>query len=675
MSGNREINSMKICEYFNDIGLIDYDNVNLFLNICTEIIKKNNFKKNSDIFITSLFSYMKIISKNEKQLFEYSNRTINAFYNNQLISKYKAIRIIKTIFFFKLKEQLLNFLFKLNRINNQKAKSNKYNNNLNNEIFLKRNKNLNRSRVKKTKLIKNNSEELKQIYKTSPFKNSYTSLPKYYYSVNYDEKECTFTPKINKNFKPYYDKKPVESYTYYAPNFDVYTQIPKREIPNININDKKLILKNNNNKLNFNQMNHSTNNLNIKDININNLINENGEFISPIPLISPVYQISHKHFTFNNPYYINGNSNSKKKLNDFNNSNFLKNEVNHLEKVNDKLLNLKLKKMNDIEKNCTFIPQTNQNHNKKNKNNEVPRYIQLHNDAKIRKNNNEKLREKYLKEELQNMQTINKDKTLSDSNYYNKLYNDAIYYKGREIENEKKENEKYTFSPHLYKNNKYNVIMPFNQRREKSIENKLNLLRMKDDEEKRELEDMKKNSVSKNINIDSKEVVDRLYSKEYEKIKDKIQKEKEQKNKKKQIIDWNKVNYENNIKYSDSKKKDFIKIEESKNKNNKEIYSNKIIEPFSLNSDNNINNTNVLTNLGETQITSKQPRKNILMDKIKNEYSINLNSPKENNINYRKVSGNYNISNLKNYIEIQSLSSDMNSIVNGNDSKINKSKY
>ena len=138
MSGNREINSMKICEYFNDIGLIDYDNVNLFLNICSEIIKKNNFKKNSDIFITSLFSYMKIISKNEKQLFEYSNRTINAFYNNQLISKYKAIRIIKTIFFFKLKEQLLNFLFKLNRINNQKAKSNKYNNYLNNEIFLKR---------------------------------------------------------------------------------------------------------------------------------------------------------------------------------------------------------------------------------------------------------------------------------------------------------------------------------------------------------------------------------------------------------------------------------------------------------------------------------------------------------------------------------------------------------
>ena len=69
MSGNIEINSMKICEYFNDIGLVDYDNVNLFLNIYAEIIRKNNLKKKSDILRTALFSFMKIISKDEKQLF------------------------------------------------------------------------------------------------------------------------------------------------------------------------------------------------------------------------------------------------------------------------------------------------------------------------------------------------------------------------------------------------------------------------------------------------------------------------------------------------------------------------------------------------------------------------------------------------------------------------------
>ena len=37
---NKEDNSMKICEYFNDIGLVDYDNVNLFLDIYSEIVKK-----------------------------------------------------------------------------------------------------------------------------------------------------------------------------------------------------------------------------------------------------------------------------------------------------------------------------------------------------------------------------------------------------------------------------------------------------------------------------------------------------------------------------------------------------------------------------------------------------------------------------------------------------------
>ena len=90
------------------------------------------------------------------------------------------------------------------------------------------------------------------------------------------------------------------------------------------------------------------------------------------------------------------------------------------------------------------------------------------------------------------MQSIYREKQLSDTNYYNKLYNDAIYYKGREIENEKRENEKYSFSPQIYKNNKYIVSMPFNQRRAESIERKNNLLKKKDDEEKRELDEMKK---------------------------------------------------------------------------------------------------------------------------------------------------------------------------------------
>ena len=700
---------MKICEYFNDIGLVDYDNVNLFLDIYSEIVKKNNLKNINDILTTALFSFMKIISKDERQLFDYANRTINAFYNNQLISKYKAIRTIKTVLFLKLKNLLTNFLFKLNKKNKQQIKKkNKINYNSNDYLI---NNNPKKSREKSTKLIKNNTEELNLNNRTSPLKISNNSLQNYY-SVNNDLSECTFTPKINKNFKPYYEKKPVKSYTYYAPIYDIFAKVPKREVPNININNKKQIYKTNA-KTVFNSLNNSMGNLSninsINNINVNNLINSNGEYISPIPMVSPVYQFTNKKFNYNNPYIYNENMNNnlnKKQLNNKNNIhnksnsnnninydielnnsdnfdikdyNFIMNE-DRRNNGNDKLFQLKMKRLYDIENKYSFNPQINKTNIKKNKIQETPRYIQLHNDAKIRKENNDRLRDKYLKEEMENLQIPNKEKS-QNSNYYKKLYNDAFYYKEREIENEKRENEKYSFSPQIYKNNKYIVSMPFNQRRAESIERKNNLLKKKDDEEKRELDEMKKNSVSKNVNSNSKEVIDRLYSKEYEKIKDRIQKEKEEKelkNKKKQIINWDKVNYDNNTKYSDSKKKDLNKIDFSNKINNiineeKEIKidsnKNTIDEPFSSNSEeipNNNNNIYISEQFGSNQ--------NYFMDKIKSEHSINFKSPKESNFNSRKasnISGNI----FKNYIEIQSLSSEMNSIVNGNDSKDNDKNY
>jgi hypothetical protein len=94
---------MKICEYFNDIGLVDHNNVNLFLNIYSEIVKKRYCKNKNEILQYSLYTFMKLISRDDNQLHEYSKRTINAFNNNQLISKYKSIKIIKTVLYLKLK--------------------------------------------------------------------------------------------------------------------------------------------------------------------------------------------------------------------------------------------------------------------------------------------------------------------------------------------------------------------------------------------------------------------------------------------------------------------------------------------------------------------------------------------------------------------------------------------
>ena len=108
-----EEESIKIYEYFNDIGIVDYDNINLFLNIYSDILKNKSYKNKDELLKRSLFSYMKIISNDENKLYEYSNRVINSFKNNQIISKYKSMKIIKTILYFKLRNILSQFIFNL----------------------------------------------------------------------------------------------------------------------------------------------------------------------------------------------------------------------------------------------------------------------------------------------------------------------------------------------------------------------------------------------------------------------------------------------------------------------------------------------------------------------------------------------------------------------------------
>ena len=64
-----EEESIKIYEYFNDIGIVDYDNINLFLNIYSDILKNKSYKNKDELLKRSLFSYMKIISNDENKLY------------------------------------------------------------------------------------------------------------------------------------------------------------------------------------------------------------------------------------------------------------------------------------------------------------------------------------------------------------------------------------------------------------------------------------------------------------------------------------------------------------------------------------------------------------------------------------------------------------------------------
>ena len=573
-----EEESMKIYEYFNDIGIVDYDNINLFLNIYSDILKNKSYKNKDELLKRSLFSYMKIISNDENKLYEYSNRVINSFKNNQIISKYKSMKIIKTILYFKLRNILSQFIFNLitrkKRINQR---------NLNTKFP--------KSSIQKLN-VKNNN--------TQPNKKNYFSI------IQKEEEECTFSPRINNNFQ-LYKKKPIQTTKHNSPL------------------SSKISTKNST-QLNKNENSFSNNNKNMNNIISFNHIDNKKKFFTIEP---------------------NNLNNSFKEKYDF-----YQNEEKHLERVNDKILKMKMNKNINLEKNCTFKPKINKNYKLKKTNSESKIYIN-------KTSNNSKINNKLNEENNSYSQTREK----SDSKYYEKLYNDAQFYKEKELKYEKIENEKYTFSPKLFKNNNYIVKMTFNERRNKSIENKMKLLKKKDDEEKKFLEEMKKNSVSKNKNVNNKEVINRLYEKEYLKIKERLEKEKKEKelqNQKKKNYNLDK-NENNNNNINDN---NTITFGNNISKNNNLVLNfkkkyDKKDEPLNLEEKGN--------NYSNNKLNIEQEL--LLMEKIKSEHYINFKNKKENK---RNDESNFM---KKNYIEIQSLSSDANSIANASISKYNENPY
>ena len=573
-----EEESMKIYEYFNDIGIVDYDNINLFLNIYSDILKNKSYKNKDELLKRSLFSYMKIISNDENKLYEYSNRVINSFKNNQIISKYKSMKIIKTILYFKLRNILSQFIFNLitrkKRINQR---------NLNTKFP--------KSSIQKLN-VKNNN--------TQPNKKNYFSI------IQKEEEECTFSPRINNNFQ-LYKKKPIQTTKHNSPL------------------SSKISTKNST-QLNKNENSFSNNNKNMNNIISFNHIDNKKKFFTIEP---------------------NNLNNSFKEKYDF-----YQNEEKHLERVNDKILKMKMNKNINLEKNCTFKPKINKNYKLKKTNSESKIYIN-------KTSNNSKINNKLNEENNSYSQTKEK----SDSKYYEKLYNDAQFYKEKELKYEKIENEKYTFSPKLFKNNNYIVKMTFNERRNKSIENKMKLLKKKDDEEKKFLEEMKKNSVSKNKNVNNKEVINRLYEKEYLKIKERLEKEKKEKelqNQKKKNYNLDK-NENNNNNINDN---NTITFGNNISKNNNLVLNfkkkyDKKDEPLNLEEKGN--------NYSNNKLNIEQEL--LLMEKIKSEHYINFKNKKENK---RNDESNFM---KKNYIEIQSLSSDANSIANASISKYNENPY
>ena len=706
-------NSIKICEYFNEIGLIDYDNVNSFLNIYTDVIKNSEKKEENEYLKVSLFSYFKLILEDDKNLFDYIKRIINSFNNHKLICKYKALKDFKSLFCFKLRNIFNLFFFKLvlkvneNEKKKHLFKTKRNNNKKSNTIYKKQflqnldfenleiseNKNRNSSYgninfTQKTKLENNfinnfNNTQTSKANSERPFsykidnknieKNIEKNLEKELenYLEKYSEKKIENNKKrenIKNDKNINYNN--IQSYTIYAPALQIQPKIPIKNLDYPNLKSP----------------NSNSNITSTLDFNNESNINSNQKKISSPFLTNKTFN------TINNSSY-----------------DFYGNETKHLEKINEKIINMKINRINEIEQNCTFKPKINNYKSKKKNNNSVnknnnnqPRYIQLNNDAKIRKENLDNLKLQYLNDELEKEYLLNpnnKNKKINDPLYYEKLYNDAKILKKKNIDNIRKAREEFTFIPEINENPDYIVSIPFQQRINKAIENKKKLLYIKEEKDNQYIEKINLNLK----NVKSNEVVNRLYKKEMEKInlkKQKILEEEEKKNKKQHPINWEKLFKENNNKYSENiyykRKKLNIGKEEEKNLSKNKLNSfDNLIENNNSNEENKILNTipNKKKEILKDNNLEKEENNNIsndeinleqnyqlhykLLEKIKNEHLISFKNPIPINLKNLEINNNVNSNSSRdkeknNFIDIQSLSDNSQ---NNNDKNSSRDLY
>ena len=87
----------KICEYFNDIGLVQLNNINTFLKIYSQI-PADKYNNQNDKLAYALFSYLTSASKDNQNLYDICKNIIESFSNNQIINRYRVLNILNHIF-------------------------------------------------------------------------------------------------------------------------------------------------------------------------------------------------------------------------------------------------------------------------------------------------------------------------------------------------------------------------------------------------------------------------------------------------------------------------------------------------------------------------------------------------------------------------------------------------
>lgn len=685
----------KLCEYLNDIGLLQLSNINTFLKIYSQI-SHNKYKNPTDKLALALFSYLGLVSKNEQHLYDICKNIVESFSNNQIIQRYRGIKLLRNILKSKLHSRFNSFLSKLNNHiyrrqnrNRGSPRKNYYNDNNSNNNNLYRNKNLYRSLnnedsnsmvpMKKGRIIKKN----KNINKNNSDSNDINdNIPPYLdnkieISSLEEDKECTFSPKINKNYKPKSRSNSKNARNVNLNyNYDDYKLSPykyKKNLDqnlyysgNLNNNNRYTPFKNNTNYGHNNKINDEIEKLyeyyNDPSNNPDNYYKSKTQSrFYPInsnrgtyPYLSNTNNYNYNARNYPNPNYVNYNNGNNNILYHYYDDkyDFYKKGQEHVKKVEDKILQMKIQKFNELSEACTFSPIVHSppryinKRSSKGKNKGLNRcltstnlqkrnYLNIDDNSKDKKNPpNQKL--------IKMKNNINKIIDDYADDYYNNYPQKQIKrkrprsYSASKIKNNKNENSIYKKREEeiikervfpFFPNIKYGVEVKstFAQRQNKYINDKIeNEKKIKDELDKQQKEYDKK---YKRPEKEVEKIFDELYKRQTKNEKEKQlenAKEKEKSKKKKPIIDWDakirkntkgsrgeyewknklKKKNNNNQKVEGKSFNDFIGKKDKKNDNNednKDKKENKDNKDKKNNS-NNKNNVSNNTKMNETEI-------------------------------------------------------------------------
>ena len=639
----------KICEYFNDIGILQLDNIEKFLKIYKQI-SQNNFKNKSDKTILALFTYITLISKNEQELYSICRNIVNNFTNNQILYRYRALNIISNIINTKLKSTYISFFIKLNFFKNKKYFRSKKNSpkiiklnktNFIQDEFINDNNNLS-GRIKKGKIVKKNKAKKKDendnnmnINKINLKRNNENKIYRTFDNNDIEnEKECTFSPKINKYYKPKKNNQinnEIDSSSFFNKSND--NQNYKKGNNVINEELEKMID-------NISKYSGNPNNSKYIPKKIMHRTNHNQIYPSSSYQEMQLYSDPNINIQENNNNYID------KYLHD--DYDFYQNEKDYIKKVQDKIFQLKLQKLDKISQECTFSPEINEvpkylyetkngennltdinydyENNYKNKiyniNNNLNHNSFINSKSFSRKRKN-KLAEEFSEDYYNVYPKKRKNYSNSRSHSHGKNTNEFSVYKAKREQLNNLFNEKYPFIPSIRENKKYQIKSSFDERQKKFIEDKKKLFEQKEKEQLKEIQEMKKYSNKSRANV--KELVKKLYDKEAEKIKERLKIEKEL-SKKKKIIDWDKRNKINKEKNPEDYKINF----KPKDKKLIESASQKKIE-------------NLINKIQQEKAISKSKSKSKEKNKVRNnKINSSKNKKKKNEVSLKKDEINKN---------------------------------